>query len=108
MVGVLLGVGASLAVVMYIKGGDSPFSELSNNKKPLATQIAEDAKKRQKQNRINSKTALNLIFIRYCLAVKAKSAQTISISRMNSSSLSRNPAIIYKLGHFKQKRKLTI
>lgn len=45
MVGVLLGVGASLAVVMYIKGGDSPFSELSNNKKPLATQIAEDAKK---------------------------------------------------------------
>jgi hypothetical protein len=45
MVGVLLGVGASLAVVMYIKGGDSPFSELSNNKKSLAAQIAEDAKK---------------------------------------------------------------
>lgn len=45
MVGVLLGVGASLAVVMYIKGGESPFSDLSNNKKPIATQIAEDAKK---------------------------------------------------------------
>lgn len=45
MVGVLLGVGASLAVVMYIKGGDSPFSDLSNSKKPLAAQIAEDAKK---------------------------------------------------------------
>jgi len=45
MVGVLLGVGASLAVVMYIKGGESPFSDSSNNKKPLAAQIAEDAKK---------------------------------------------------------------
>jgi len=45
MVGVLLGVGASLAVVMYIKGGESPFSDLSNTKKPLAAQIAEDAKK---------------------------------------------------------------
>lgn len=45
MVGVLLGVGASLAVVMYIKGGESPFSDSGNNKKPLAAQIAEDAKK---------------------------------------------------------------
>lgn len=45
MVGVLLGVGASLAVVMYIKGGDSPFSDTPNNKKPIAAQIAEDAKK---------------------------------------------------------------
>lgn len=45
MVGVLLGVGASLAVVMYIKGGESPFSDLNNNKKPIAAQIAEDAKK---------------------------------------------------------------
>lgn len=45
MVGVLLGVGASLAVVMYIKGGESPFSDSSNNKKPLAAQIVEDAKK---------------------------------------------------------------
>lgn len=45
LVGFLLGVAASLAVVMYIKGGDSPFAEQADNKKPLAEKIAEDAKK---------------------------------------------------------------
>ena len=45
LVGVLLGVGASLAVVMFIKGGESPFADLSNNKKPVAEKIAEDVKK---------------------------------------------------------------
>lgn len=45
LVGFLLGVGASLAVVMYIKGGDSPFAPQADNKKPLAEKIAEDARK---------------------------------------------------------------
>ena len=45
LVGILLGVGASLAVVMFIKGGESPFADLSNNKKPVAEKIAEDAQK---------------------------------------------------------------
>lgn len=44
LVGFLLGVGASLAVVMYIKGGESTFADLSNNKKPIAEKIAEDVK----------------------------------------------------------------
>lgn len=57
MVGVLLGVGASLAVVMYIKGGASPFSELSNSKKPLAAQIAEDAKKAAEAEETQQDTA---------------------------------------------------
>lgn len=45
LVGFLLGVASSLAVVMYIKGGDSPFAQQADNKKPLAEKIAEDAKK---------------------------------------------------------------
>jgi len=45
LVGFLLGVAASLAVVMYIKGGKSPFAEQPVAKKPLAEKIAEDAKK---------------------------------------------------------------
>ncbi|WP_047552129.1 SPOR domain-containing protein [Methylotenera sp. G11] len=45
LVGFLLGVAASLAVVMYIKGGKSPFAEQTVAKKPLAEKIAEDAKK---------------------------------------------------------------
>jgi cell division protein FtsN len=45
LLGILLGIGASLAVVMFIKGGESPFADLSNNKKPVAEKIAEDAKK---------------------------------------------------------------
>ncbi|MDD2833326.1 MAG: SPOR domain-containing protein [Methylotenera sp.] len=44
LVGFLLGVGASLAVVMYIKGVDSPFAENTSNKKPLAERIVENNK----------------------------------------------------------------
>lgn len=43
--GLLLGVAASLAVVMYIKGVDSPFAAQPETKKPVAEKIAEDAKK---------------------------------------------------------------
>ncbi len=45
LVGLLLGIAASLAVVMYIKDGQSPFAEQTDSKKPLAEKIAEDAKK---------------------------------------------------------------
>ncbi len=45
LIGFLLGVASSLAVVMVIKGGDSPFSELSKPSQPLAEKIKEDAKK---------------------------------------------------------------
>ena len=45
LVGFLLGVAASLAVVMYIKGGESPFATQADTKKPIAEKIAEDAKK---------------------------------------------------------------
>lgn len=45
LVGFLLGVAASLAVVMYIKGGESPFATPADTKKPIAEKIAEDAKK---------------------------------------------------------------
>lgn len=45
LIGFLLGVASSLAVVMFIKGGDSPFSELSQPNKPLAEKIKEDVKK---------------------------------------------------------------
>jgi cell division protein FtsN len=45
LVGFLLGVAASLAVVMFIKGGDSPFTNISKPTKPLSEKIAEDAKK---------------------------------------------------------------
>jgi len=45
LVGFLLGVAASLAVVMYIKGGDSPFATQPDTKKPITEKIAEDARK---------------------------------------------------------------
>lgn len=42
LVGFLLGVAASLALVVFIKGGDNPFTVLSgSNKKPVAEQIEE-------------------------------------------------------------------
>ena len=46
LVGVLLGVAASLSVVMFIKGGDSPFTYQQGKEptKPLADKIAENAK----------------------------------------------------------------
>jgi cell division protein FtsN len=45
LVGFLLGVAASLAVVMFIKGGESPFATQPDTKKPIAEKIAENAKK---------------------------------------------------------------
>ena len=45
LVGVLLGVAASLAVVMYIKGGESPFATQQDSKLSIAEKIAEDARK---------------------------------------------------------------
>jgi len=46
LIGVLLGVAASLSVVMYIKGDNSPFSLQSDKEptKPLADKIKENAK----------------------------------------------------------------
>lgn len=46
LIGILLGVGASLAVVMYLKGDDSPFKMQSSKEanKSLADKIANDAK----------------------------------------------------------------
>ncbi|MDP3819027.1 MAG: SPOR domain-containing protein [Methylotenera sp.] len=46
LIGVLLGVAASLSVVMYIKGDNSPFSLQSGKEptKPLADKIKEKAK----------------------------------------------------------------
>ena len=45
LVGFLLGVAASLAVVMYIKGGESPFAKPAENKSSIAEKIADEAKK---------------------------------------------------------------
>lgn len=45
LVGFLLGVAASLAVVVFIKGGESPFTHIADTKKPVSEKIAEDAKK---------------------------------------------------------------
>jgi len=50
LVGFLLGVAASLAVVMFIKGGESPFAKLADTKKPVSEKIAEDAKKSSDAN----------------------------------------------------------
>jgi len=44
LVGFLLGVAASLAVVVFIKGGESPFTHIADTKKPVSEKIAEDAK----------------------------------------------------------------
>ena len=46
LVGILLGVAASLSVVMYIKGGDSPFGAQTDKepKTALADKISADAK----------------------------------------------------------------
>lgn len=45
LIGFLLGIGVSLAVVMYIKNGANSFADLSGNKKSLSEKIAEDAQK---------------------------------------------------------------
>jgi len=44
LVGFLLGVAASLTVVMMIKGEESPFADLASPNKPLSEKIAESAK----------------------------------------------------------------
>lgn len=44
LVGFLLGVAASLNVVMMIKGEESPFADLASPEKPLSEKIAESAK----------------------------------------------------------------
>jgi cell division protein FtsN len=44
LVGFLLGIAASLAVVMFIKGGDSPFATQKETKKSLAEKIKEKSK----------------------------------------------------------------
>jgi len=44
LVGFLLGVAASLTVVMMIKGEESPFADIASPNKPLSEKIAESAK----------------------------------------------------------------
>lgn len=43
LIGFLLGVAASLSVVMFIKGGESPFTELASQDKSVADKIKEKA-----------------------------------------------------------------
>lgn len=47
LIGFLLGVAASLSIVMMLKGGESPFAELAAPNKPLAEKIAETAKEEE-------------------------------------------------------------
>jgi cell division protein FtsN len=42
LIGFLLGIAASLAVVLFIKGTDSPFTEQAKPAKPISEKIAED------------------------------------------------------------------
>lgn len=42
LIGFLLGVAASLAVVLFIKGTDSPFTEQAKSAKPISEKIAEN------------------------------------------------------------------
>lgn len=49
LVGFLLGIAASLSVVMFIKGGESPFTNKAGNESPkLSAKIAEEAKNNAK------------------------------------------------------------
>lgn len=50
LVGFLLGIAASLALVMFIKGGENPFMQLASPKKPIAEKIAESAKNQPETN----------------------------------------------------------
>ena len=43
LIGFLLGVAASLSVVMFIKGGESPFTEQASQQKSVADKIKEKA-----------------------------------------------------------------
>ncbi|ACT49222.1 SPOR domain-containing protein [Methylotenera mobilis] len=51
LIGFLLGVAASLAVVMMIKGGESPFADLAAPTKPVSEKIAETAKEEAAQEK---------------------------------------------------------
>lgn len=57
LIGVLLGIAASLGVVMLIKGGGNPFTQLAEPKKPLAEKIAENAKNHPDTNDADAQTA---------------------------------------------------
>ncbi len=59
LVGFLLGIAASLALVMFIKGGENPFMQLASPKKPIAEKIAESAKSQQEVNNTDSYEASN-------------------------------------------------
>jgi len=69
LIGVLIGIAASLSVVMFIKGGDSPFSTQTGKepKMPLADKIVADSKaeaakavaEKDKQDAADSNTADN-------------------------------------------------
>ena len=57
LIGFLLGVAASLTIVMMLKGGESPFAELTAPDKPLSEKIAESAKEEAvKENEATQKT----------------------------------------------------
>ena len=51
LIGFLLGVAASLAVVMMIKGGESPFADLAAPSKSVSEKIAETAKEQAVQEK---------------------------------------------------------
>lgn len=57
LIGFLLGVAASLAVVMFIKGGESPFSDLAKPSKSVSEKIKEDAEKQSDANAVDTQTA---------------------------------------------------
>jgi len=51
LIGFLLGVAASLAVVMMIKGEESPFADLASPNKPVSEKIAETTKEKAAQDK---------------------------------------------------------
>jgi len=51
LIGFLLGVAASLAVVMMIKGEESPFADLASPNKPVSEKIAETTKEKAAQEK---------------------------------------------------------
>jgi len=51
LIGFLLGVAASLAVVMMIKGEESPFADLASPNKPVSEKIAETTKEKTAQDK---------------------------------------------------------
>ncbi len=59
LVGFLLGIAASLAVVVFIKGGENPFMQLTGAKKPIAEKIAESAKNQRNANNDNDNYVAN-------------------------------------------------